>query len=64
DWKSRVSHLQLFRRLDERKAIDFATYEKLHSNKCASPVGKVEGFRLEDAGNLYPAMGIRKYTLR
>lgn len=65
-WTEVTNRFQLFDRLKKRKAIDYATYEKLHTGKQATPIlPEKEGFCLKhvttEAG---VRQGARRYHRR
>lgn len=60
-WKEVVSKFEIFKTLENRIAIDFATYENLHNNKLTSSIESTKGFYLKSISedpNLY---GVREY---
>lgn len=63
NWKSIVEKWQLFETLNNRIAIDFKTYEKLHKKQLKSPVNsQYKGFGLTDIEQENPlALGARYY---
>jgi hydroxymethylglutaryl-CoA synthase len=55
----------LFETLEQRKAINFYTYEKLHKKEIAEPVGTPQGFVLEKIEKENPVLvGARYYGFR
>lgn len=64
NWKSVVEKWQLFENLDNRTAIDFDTYEKLHKKQLKSSVNPhYKGFGLTSIEQDNPlSLGARYYT--
>ena len=61
NWKSKISHLNLFRNLEERKIIDFNNYEKLHNGSIDKPIYIDESIVLDKIDNRENKVGFRHY---
>lgn len=64
-WREAIQAVELFQTLEQRKAIDFYTYEKLHKKEITVPVGTPQGFVLEKIEKENPVLvGARYYGFR
>lgn len=61
NWKSKISHLKIFENLDNRKVIDFNTYEKLHNGSIDKPICIDKSIVLDKIDNRENKIGFRHY---
>ena len=61
NWKSKISHLNIFENLDNRKVIDFNTYEKLHNGSIDKPIYIDKNIVLDKIDNRENKVGFRHY---
>ena len=62
DWKTQITKVDLFSKLENRKEIDFTTYEQLHKKELSTAVGQPHGFILEYIEKENPVLtGARYY---
>ncbi len=62
-WRDTVSRFQLFVRLEERQAMDYATYEALHRGILETPIAESRGrFQLTDISSDPLLPGVRTYA--
>lgn len=62
DWKTQIAKVNLFSYLENRKEIDFETYEQLHKKELSTAVGQPHGFILDSIEKENPVLiGARYY---
>ncbi len=62
DWKTQIAKVNLFSYLENRKEIDFETYEQLHKKELSTAVGQPHGFVLDSIEKENPVLiGARYY---
>lgn len=61
NWKSKISHLNIFENLEERKIIDFKTYEKLHNGGINKSIYNHNNIVLDKIDNRENKIGFRHY---
>lgn len=62
DWKTQIAKVNLFSYLENRKEIDFVTYEQLHKKELSTAVGQPQGFILDSIEKENPVLiGARYY---
>lgn len=62
DWKTQIAKVNLFSYLENRKEIDFETYEQLHKKELSTAVGQPQGFILDSIEKENPVLiGARYY---
>ena len=62
NWASKIKHLSLFKNIQERKKIDFITYEKLHNKSIKTPILNKETISLSKIETLKNKSGYRIYS--
>ena len=63
DWQSKISGLEVFKKLEQRKLIDFETYEKLHNGSLKKPISKNKNIVLERIDDQENKVGFRHYKI-
>jgi len=63
-WKEKITQVALFAELDQREAIDVATYEALHGFKTTAPVSKAHKIRLDYIEKEPTNYGLRRYAIK
>lgn len=62
EWKTQIAKVNLFSYLENRKEIDFSTYEQLHKKELCTAVGQPQGFILDSIEKENPGLiGARYY---
>ena len=61
NWRSKISGLEVFKKLEERKLIDFDTYEKLHNGSLEKPISSYQNIVLERIDDQENKVGFRHY---
>ena len=61
NWRSKISGLEVFKKLEERKLIDFDTYEKLHNGNIDKPIYIDKSIVLDKIDNRENKIGFRHY---
>ena len=61
NWQSKISGLEVFKKLEERKLIDFDTYEKLHNGSLKKPISSYQNIVLERIDDQENKIGFRHY---
>ena len=62
EWKTQIAKVNLFSYLENRKEIDFETYEQLHKKELSTVVGQPQGFILDSIEKENPGLiGARYY---
>jgi hydroxymethylglutaryl-CoA synthase len=61
DWRSKISGLEVFKKLEERNLIDFETYEKLHNGSLKKPISNHKNIVLERIDDQENKVGFRHY---
>lgn len=62
NWKTQIAKVNLFSYLENRKEIDFVTYEQLHKKELSTAVGQPQGFVLDSIEKENPVLiGARYY---
>ena len=62
NWAPKIKHLSLFKNIEERKEIDFITYEKLHNKSIKTPILNKETISLSKIETLKNKSGYRIYS--
>ncbi|MDT0558549.1 hydroxymethylglutaryl-CoA synthase [Ichthyenterobacterium sp. W332] len=62
DWKAKIQHLDVFTELENRKVIDFETYEKLHNSSISKSVNKTKNIVLAGISTEENKEGFRYYN--
>jgi hydroxymethylglutaryl-CoA synthase len=63
EWTDVVRHFGLFKKLQERQAVDYDTYERLHTGEQCQSVAPQKGrFALKEIGKEGVTLGARYYT--
>ena len=60
DWKSKISFVKLFEKLEVRKKINIVDYEKIHKNQLQGPISK-NNTRLDYKESGINDLGYRRY---
>jgi hydroxymethylglutaryl-CoA synthase len=63
DWRSKICGLEVFKKLEERKLIDFETYEKLHNGSLKIPISNNKNIVLERIDDQENKVGFRHYKI-
>ena len=63
DWQSKISGLDVFKKLDQRKLIDFETYEKLHNGSLKKPISNHQNIVLDRIDDQENKVGFRHYKI-
>ena len=63
DWQSKISGLEIFKKLKQRKLIDFETYEKLHNGSFKKPISNNKNIVLERIDDQENKIGFRHYKI-
>jgi len=63
DWQSKISGLEVFKKLDQRKLIDFETYEKLHNGSLKKPISNHQNIVLDRIDDQENKVGFRHYKI-
>ena len=63
DRQSKISGLEVFKKLEQRKLIDFETYEKLHNGSLKKPISKNKNIVLERIDDQENKVGFRHYKI-
>ena len=61
NWRSKISDLEVFKKLEERKLIDFDTYEKLHNGSLQKPISSHQNIVIERIDDQENKVGFRHY---
>ncbi len=61
NWLLKIKHLSLFKTIEERKNIDFITYEKLHNKSIDNPISNKESISLDRIETIKNKTGYRIY---
>lgn len=62
NWKTQIAKVNLFSYLENRKEIDFVTYEQLHKKELSTALGQPQGFILDSIEKENPVLiGARYY---
>ena len=63
NWRSKISGLEVFKKLEDRKLIDFDTYEKLHNGSLVKPIYHHQNIVLERIDDQENKVGFRHYKI-
>jgi hydroxymethylglutaryl-CoA synthase len=61
NWQSKIAELEVFKKLEQRKMIDFETYEKLHNGSLKKPISNHQNIVLDRIDNQENKVGFRHY---
>jgi hydroxymethylglutaryl-CoA synthase len=61
NWRSKISGLEVFKKLEDRKLINFDTYEKLHNGSLVKPIYHHQNIVLERIDDQENKVGFRHY---
>ena len=60
-WESKIHHLNVLENINNRKIIDFETYEKLHNGALNSPISNHHNIVLKSIDHRENKTGFRHY---
>tara|TARA_B100001287_G_scaffold1985_2_gene1549 strand:- start:4821 stop:6200 length:1380 start_codon:yes stop_codon:yes gene_type:complete len=62
NWKNKINKINIFKSLDERKLVDFKTYEKLHNSAIKNPILSNDAIVLTSIETKENKQGFRYYS--